>query len=54
MKQPTPLAVRFSPKEKIELTKIAQQHGSSRHNFIKCAVSAYVRDLKAEQCLEVY
>ena len=53
MKQPTPLAVRFSPKEKIELTKIAQQFGATRHSFIKHAVFAYVRELKADQLAEV-
>jgi len=53
MSQPTPLAVRFSPKEKIELTKIAQQYGATRHSFIKHAVFAYVRELKADQLAEV-
>jgi predicted DNA-binding protein len=53
MKQASPLAVRFSPKEKIELSKIAQQFGATRHGFIKHAVYAYVRELKAEQLAEV-
>jgi uncharacterized protein (DUF1778 family) len=47
-KRPTPLAVRMSATEKLILTKVADDLGTSRNHFVRTAAMALANELKID------